>query len=148
MKKILKTNTIFVLLLSIVFLASCKKKFDDNYTPYTPTKLTVESVGLNYNPNIINTDTNVVKIVSDTPTLKISDLHVFGIDTAYHSAGTEGSPGFSYYKLSINSNTGVITYNNSNGNLKPGTITIDVTVGGLTNYVTVKGALKIEVSGK
>ena len=145
MKNILKINAGLILLLSIIYLTSCENKFDD-YTPYEPTTLTVESVGLHY--ETITVDTNVTTIVSDKPTIAITDQHVFGIDTAYHSAATADDPGFVYSKLTISEKDGVITYNNSNGKLKPGTLTVDVTVGGITNFVVVKGALKIEVSGK
>ncbi len=133
------------MMLGIAYLTSCTSKYEDTYEPYNPPTLTEENVGLEYDPAVLETYPveNILK--SDTPTVATQEVHIFGIDTALHTATTEDTPGFVYSKLKIDKNTGVISYDNTSGKLLPGTLTVDVTVAGIQNYVTIKKAFTFEI---
>ena len=145
MKKIFNKNIVLVMLLGLAYLTSCTNKYDGTYVPYDPPILTEENVGLEYSPDVLETYPVAGFIKSDTPTLATQEVHVYGIDTALHTATTETTPGFVYSKLKIDKNNGVISYDNSLGSLLPGTLTVDVTVAGVQNYVTIKKAFTFEI---
>jgi hypothetical protein len=142
MNKIYNIKFMIVLLAGLVYLSSCEKKFDGTYTPYSPTRITNENVGLKYDPSVMDIYPVAKKIQSDTPTFHVEQAFVFGLDTVYHSSGESA---FMKNKLSIDRETGVITYDNSQGKLLPGTLTFDVSVIGVLGGAFFKEAFVFNI---
>ncbi len=143
MKKILNIKLLLVLLAAGIFgLTSCDKKYDGTYNEYNPTFITNDNVGLKYDPDETEVYPIVGNLYSDTPTVAVDQYVIFGLDTAYHSAGDTA---FNKGKVHIDKKTGVIWYDNSLGTLQPGTFSFDVTVGGSYGLAIVKDAFRFKV---
>ena len=128
------------LLIGMILISSCKKKYVDEYDRYDPAPVSESNVNLDYHGTL---DTYPVpsKIVSDTPSFTIESYYFFGIDTAYSTTDSK----FSYSKFSINSASGVITYDNSNNSIKEGKYLVDVSVVNLTGITVIKSAFELNI---
>jgi len=128
------------LLIGLVIFSSCKKKYSDEYDRYNPTPVSESSVNLDYHQTL-ETYPVAKKMVSDTPSYTIEGYYFFGIDTAYSTTDSK----FSYSKFSINSTTGVITYNNSGNSIAEGKYAVDVSVVNLTGITVIKSAFELSI---
>ena len=142
MKKLFNIQLLLLLLITGIFFSSCEKKYDGTYQEYTPTFITNENIGLKYDPQEIEVYPIVGNIYSDTPTVAVDQLVVFGIDTAFHSAGDTA---YNRGKIHIDKTRGVIWYDNSLGTLLPGDFSFDVSVVGSYGFAVVKDAFRFKV---
>ena len=142
MKKINHITLLFGALLAVMlYFSSCQEKFPQDFTPYKPTPVTSINVNLKYNPVETYPAPKVIK--SDTPTLTIEGVHAFSLDTVIASK----NGGYIGNNFSIDEETGVISYDNKSGSIKPGTYQVTVVVSNTTGLAVVDSAFKLTILG-
>lgn len=129
-----------VLIMGIVIIASCTKKYDTDYTPYQPGEYTESSINLTYD-SPMETHPENGTIVTDTPSFQITGDYKFSLDTVLASEGAS----FNYNSFSINAVSGVIAYNNSNGTISNGSFTVDVVVSHIYGATIIPNAFELVV---
>jgi hypothetical protein len=130
------------MLTALLFITSCEDEIDQSFDPYRPEHITNENVGLKYNPSEEDFYPLGEKLKSVAPVTNVKQAFIFDIDTVIHSLGENA---FKTNKISIDENTGVITYDNSDGKLLPGTLSVSVSVIGVLGYAIVDNAYKMNI---
>ena len=131
-----------LLIIAFSILASCKKKYVDEYTPYKPTPVSKSNLDLKYN-SPLEAFPVAGTIVSDTPTFKkIDGAYLFGIDTVYASPPDAK---FNNGSFNIDVQSGVITYDNSNNSISPGSFYVNVSIVNVTGFAIVDSALEVKI---
>ncbi len=138
MKKINILITGFIVLAGLIYLSSCEERLPQDYTPYNPTPVTASNINLDYPPAEFYPQP--VVLASDTPTFKIDGVYTFRIDTATTSGGS-----FVLNNFDIDKETGVITYDNTNGSLTPGDYAVDVSVSNTNGLAKIPQAFTFKV---
>jgi len=129
------------LIIGFSILASCKKKFVNEYTPYNPTPASESNVDLKYNSPLEDYPVPG-NIVSDTPTFKVDGAYIFGIDTVY---AVPPDAKYNYSNFTIGAYSGVITYDNSKSTISPGSYFVSVSVVNVTGLAIVDSALEVKI---
>jgi len=118
MKKIFKYLFGILMLSGFIYLSSCEDAIDLSYEPYrpeTPAKFTYNAKDF-YPQKIV--------LVSDTPVFDIAGVYSLSIDSVHIYDDGVCAPG----NFEVDSETGVITYNNSNGSINPGRYALDLSI--------------------
>lgn len=138
MNKFINAGVLFFT--GLLLFTACEKKYSDEYNRYDPAPVTASNVNLDYH-GALETYPLLQVFVSDTPSYTIEGQFFFAIDTAYSTTGSE----FSSNKFGINSQTGVISYDNASGSIAPGNYAVDVSVVNLTGIAVVKPAFELKI---
>jgi len=107
-----KINILSLLLFTVglIWFSACEERIDTDYTPYKPDK----------NISIVYQDTSfyptLANLVSGVPEINVASVYTLKIDSVSAQNGEDVSVG----KFTIDNETGVITYNNSDGSINPG----------------------------
>ena len=128
-----------VFLFGLLLLSCGEERMPTDYDAYNPKKLADNDGNVMYNN--ISTYPVIGDIVSDAPTVNVEGESKFLIGEIQAPVGST----FNASRFSIDNETGVITYNNANGDLSPGTYSIDVDLGYVWGVVTYQQALQLDV---
>ena len=140
MKKIKNIQILgWAFLMALLYLSSCQEKFPQDFTPYRPTPVTADNLGLKYAPKEAYPAKTVIK--SDTPTFTISGVYSFSIDTVI--ASENGS--YVQSNFSIDRESGVISYDNTSGSIKAGNYGVSVVVSNPTGQAVVDTAFHLTI---
>jgi len=118
MKKIFKFLFGILMLSGFMYLSSCEDALDLNYEPYRPEV----PVKFTYTPKEFYPQK--IELVSDTPVFKVTGVYTLTIDSVHIYDNGDCVPG----NFSVDVETGVITYNNTQGTINPGRYALDMSI--------------------
>lgn len=138
--KIIEIKKIIYLFLIGLVVTSCGEEgLPSDYEEYNVKELTDNDGNVSYQN--LSTYPIIGDIASDAPSFDVEGQNKFLMGEIDAPAGST----YSASNFSIDNQTGVVTYNNSNGDLSPGTYLIDVKLGYMLGVVTYEDALQIDV---
>ena len=129
----------FALSIGLICFSSCEDKTLEEYTRYDPTPINNSNANLTYLPVVSYPE--LAKIETDTPTYVVDGVYIFRLDTV---TAAEGGA-FSLNKFSINKQSGVVTYDNSDGSILPGFYYVGVSISNPTGLAVFDQASEFEV---
>ena len=118
MKKIFKFLFGILMLSGFMYLSSCEDALDLSYEPYRP-EVPAE---FTYTPKEFYPEKT--ELVSDTPVFKVTGVYSLVIDSVHIYDDGACTPS----NFEVDTETGVITYNNKQGTINPGRYALDMSI--------------------
>ena len=135
-------NKLFFMALAVTAtIMACEERVLTEYTEYEQAVITDNDGNVAYT-ELLASATDLAEISCDTPTVNLTGAYRVKLDTIVAPEGSTYAEG----KMTIDTPTGVVTYDNTAGDLSAGTYLVSVRVDHLSGKAMYTDALKITVS--
>jgi len=131
-----KLNILFILLLAtnLIWFSSCEERIETDYTPYKPS----EDISITYED--VSLYPMLTTLASDTPNIQVEAVYTLIIDSVKTANGA-----YNFSNFKIDQNSGVITYDNSDGSINPGEYLVTVIIATPNAYNKEEDVLKLTI---